>query len=385
MKNVLRIFPLFLLPMLVACDEEVKTVSPEYAHDDVESVENLPKCKESIRGTTYYVQDENMKYECDGSKWIKEIVVDTKPSVQSSSSSLQEDSEDSSDSEEKSSSSKAKSSSSIESSSSTQTSSSVESSDTAELSSSVESSSSGYFAVKLWGACTAEREGERRVQNDSLELFFENEFICELSRWRRMVAYDYPLEELFNPDVDYGTLTDSRDGNTYRTVVIGDMEWMAENLRYKIPGDTVFDTGANCFRGQLRYCKTGGYLYSVNDMTEACPEGFLIPNGTAVGKLAELAPYETAGISKAWYNSLNDVVVLYTNSSGLTVLPEGWYDKPTYWMLGYSYFTKDGYTFRDVHTYFSIGRRTTEGEPYCDDDQKCHYIRCYRPLGNQEE
>jgi hypothetical protein len=52
MKNVLRIFPLFLLPMLVACDEEVKTVSPEYAHDDVESVENLPKCKESIRGRT---------------------------------------------------------------------------------------------------------------------------------------------------------------------------------------------------------------------------------------------------------------------------------------------------------------------------------------------
>ena len=28
-------------------------------------------------------------------------------------------------------------------------------------------------------------------------------------------------EELFNPDVDYGTLTDTRDGQVYRTVVIG--------------------------------------------------------------------------------------------------------------------------------------------------------------------
>jgi len=68
---------------------------------------------------------------------------------------------------------------------------------------------------------------------------------------------------------EYGSLVDSRDGETYKTVVIGDQEWMAENLRYNVPEDSQF--------------------YSWTKAIVACPDGWHLPTTEEWNELVEFA------------------------------------------------------------------------------------------------
>ncbi|MDD2290124.1 MAG: FISUMP domain-containing protein [Bacteroidales bacterium] len=147
------------------------------------------------------------------------------------------------------------------------------------------------------------------------------------------------------------TFTDSRDGNVYKTVTIGEQTWMAENLAYLPsvvgPGTEsnetayyyVYDydgtdiTAANA----TEYYHTYGVLYNWPAAMTACPEGWHLPgveewdilinylggNEIAHGKMQEVGTaHWTTPDAKA------------TNSSGFTGLPGGRYSFGYFSQLG---------------------------------------------------
>jgi uncharacterized protein (TIGR02145 family) len=78
-------------------------------------------------------------------------------------------------------------------------------------------------------------------------------------------VWNMSKETYLNPEVEYGSMIDSRDGKEYRTIIIDGMEWMAENLNYD-PGQG--GSGENkydwswCYDNEPKNCEVAGRLYT---------------------------------------------------------------------------------------------------------------------------
>ena len=166
-------------------------------------------------------------------------------------------------------------------------------------------------------------------------------------------SWDVPKECRFNPEITYGSMTDSRDGQTYKTVKIGNQTWMAENLNY---ADSVATPSllkrSWCFNNKVENCAVAGRLYtwaaaidSVKLATDAdnpqgcgyhrknctlpakvqgiCPDGWHLPDSTEWEAL--FTAVDGAGIAArnlksqtGWYRNGNG-----TDAFGFSALPVG--------------------------------------------------------------
>jgi uncharacterized protein (TIGR02145 family) len=95
--------------------------------------------------------------------------------------------------------------------------------------------------------------------------------------------------------------TDSRDGKKYRTVKIGGMSWLAENLNYAPPKDSGF-----CYKNNADSCKKYGRLYTWNTARTVCPAGWHLPTREEWSELGRAAGGERKTFENGtvdWYGA----------------------------------------------------------------------------------
>ena len=166
-------------------------------------------------------------------------------------------------------------------------------------------------------------------------------------------SWDVPKESRFNPDITYGTMTDSRDKKVYKTVKIGGQTWMAENLNYADSATTPSLLNRSwCYNNDSANCAVAGRLYTWAAAIDSaklykdksidcgyrktcalpdtvygiCPPGWHLPTRAEWDTLfTEVDGKSTAGkILKSqtgWYKNGNG-----TDDVGFSALPAGGWD-----------------------------------------------------------
>ncbi len=290
----------------------------EFDHDVLDSVmteDDLPACTDKKEGASLFVQREHAAYTCDGKRWTK---------VEKKSSGDLDEYENEDD---------------------LPNCTSKRSDETAVVEGEVYRCSGtrwedvgAYYATEdSLSNCTSKREGEKAFIADTKE-----SLVCKDGAWNDGKSSGDSKESKSSsssgsssgkpssgtsgsspsgdssdsssgtssksssssvkvPEPAEGTMIDSRDGQTYKTVVIGTQTWMAENLNYST-------TASWCPLQKSSYCEKYGRLYYYDDVTSTlCPDGWHLPSLSEWQTLLEYVDEHNGseGIGKSLKSTMN--------------------------------------------------------------------------------
>ena len=159
----------------------------------------------------------------------------------------------------------------------------------------------------------------------SLKLVWTSAVCVALSLWTACDSGSTSPEA--KAAVSFGTLADSRDGQSYKTVQIGNQVWMAENLNYVFLSSTDgLDSGSFCYNDSLVYCEKYGRLYTWAAANVSCPAGWHLPSSDEWRVLfSTVGDSSSAGLdlkaTSGWYGNLNG-----SDAYAFSMLPGGFRD-----------------------------------------------------------
>jgi uncharacterized protein (TIGR02145 family) len=138
-----------------------------------------------------------------------------------------------------------------------------------------------------------------------------DEMLMAVSKVAEYIAEREKSEQLFK-QLKFGSVTDFRDGKTYKTIVIGTQTWLAENLAYKA------ETGCWAYDNDPNNVATYGYLYNWETAKKVCPSGWHLPSKDEWTTLINYLGGESVAGGKLKEEDTHWAGFASTNESGFT-------------------------------------------------------------------